>query len=102
MVGLVAYVAPISETLAAHGGIHTILRTSTLRLETVFVGLGVLSFAFVCQHSAFIIAGSLERPTKVKMVNGYHEITLAMRILSPIYAASGGYLGYMESQKETF
>jgi len=35
-----------------------------IRWDTIFVGLGVLSFAFVCQHSAFIIAGSLENPTK--------------------------------------
>ena len=37
----------------------SLLKSDVLHPSTVFVGLGVLSFAFVCQHSAFIIAGSL-------------------------------------------
>jgi sodium-coupled neutral amino acid transporter 11 len=35
-----------------------------IQWDTIAIGLGVLSFAFVCQHASFIIAGSLENPTK--------------------------------------
>jgi sodium-coupled neutral amino acid transporter 11 len=95
MVGLVAYIAPISATLESHGGFWNLLQQSTLRIDTVFVGLGVLSFAFVCQHSAFIIAGSLEQPTKER----WSCVTLrALWVCALLANLCGitGYLGYMD------
>jgi solute carrier family 38 (sodium-coupled neutral amino acid transporter), member 11 len=64
-----------------------------LRGETIFMGLGVLSFAFVCQHSAFLIAGSLERPTasRWRWVTGRALCVCA--VLSLVCGLSG-YLGY--------
>ena len=64
-----------------------------IRPETVFVGLGVLSFAFVCQHSAFLIAGSLERPTIRRWSVVTHTALTACALLA---WASGlaGYLGF--------
>jgi sodium-coupled neutral amino acid transporter 11 len=60
MVGLVLYLANLPQAFSTFDWNEA----TTIHFDTIFVGLGVLSFAFVCQHSAFIIAGSLEKPTK--------------------------------------
>ncbi|KAI2508628.1 transmembrane amino acid transporter protein [Fragilaria crotonensis] len=96
MVALVAYMAPIAESLQSHGGWWNILQSSTLRLDTVFVGLGVLSFAFVCQHSAFIIAGSLERPTQLRWSTVTFRALWLCAVLANICGVSG-YIGFMET-----
>lgn len=97
MVALVAYMAPMSETLESHGGSWwNVLQSSTFRVDTVFVGLGVLSFAFVCQHSAFIIAGSLERPTQQRWSAVTFRGLWLCACLATLCGVSG-YLGYTES-----
>jgi solute carrier family 38 (sodium-coupled neutral amino acid transporter), member 11 len=60
------------------------------------MGLGVLSFAFVCQHSAFLIAGSLERSTTACWwwVTGR---ALAMCAVLSLVCGLTGYLGYGEA-----
>ena len=60
------------------------------------MGLGVLSFAFVCQHSAFIVAGSLERPTKKRWA---HATSTALSLCVVLEAACGiaGYLAFLEN-----
>jgi len=61
--------------------------------HTIFIGLGVLSFAFVCQHSSFIIAGSLNKPTQER----WSQVTrLGVRAASSLALVMGicGYLGY--------
>jgi solute carrier family 38 (sodium-coupled neutral amino acid transporter), member 11 len=96
MVGLVAYLAPIGISLEKHGGLWNVLQTSTFRIETIFVGLGVLSFAFVCQHSAFIIAGSLQNPTKLRWsIVTFRSLCLCVCLAN--LCGISGYLGFMES-----
>lgn len=46
MVALVIYCAPIQESWEVFDW-----RDSIVHYDTMFVGMGVLSFAFVCQHS---------------------------------------------------
>jgi hypothetical protein len=90
MVLLVLYCAPIGENLKTMD-----LMASTIHYDTVFIGLGVLSFAFVCQHSAFIIAGSLEKPTKDR----WSTVTsngLSFCVCLALLCGSGGYIGYQE------
>lgn len=61
--------------------------------RTIFIGLGVLSFAFVCQHSSFIIAGSLQQPTKER----WSKVTrLGVGSASSLALLMGicGYLGF--------
>lgn len=61
--------------------------------HTIFIGLGVLSFAFVCQHSSFIIAGSLNKPTQER----WSQVTrLGVGAASSLALVMGicGYLGY--------
>jgi solute carrier family 38 (sodium-coupled neutral amino acid transporter), member 11 len=94
IVGLVVYNAPSREMIQSLGGWKHLLFHDVIHYDTIFVGLGVLSFAFVCQHSAFIIAGSLERPTVARWstVTGYALIFCACLALT---CGSAGYTGYM-------
>ena len=91
MVLLVLYCAPIAESWETFEW-----RDSIVHYDTIFVGLGVLSFAFVCQHSAFIIAGSLDNPTQKR----WSTVTASALTASVILALScgvGGFIGYRES-----
>jgi solute carrier family 38 (sodium-coupled neutral amino acid transporter), member 11 len=94
IVGLVVYNAPSREMIQSLGGWKHLLLHDVIHYDTIFVGLGVLSFAFVCQHSAFIIAGSLERPTVARWstVTGYALIFCAGLALT---MGAAGYTGYM-------
>jgi solute carrier family 38 (sodium-coupled neutral amino acid transporter), member 11 len=90
MVFLVAYNAPIPTSASVMA--HTI-QDSIVEPSTVFIGLGVLSFAFLCQHSAFIIAGSLEQPTRARW-NAVTRNALAVCVVLALLCGATGYLGY--------
>jgi len=93
LVAAIAYNSPVTESVEAIGGWRNM---DIVHWDTIFVGLGVLSFAFVCQHSAFIIAGSLERPT----IKRWSKATLAALTLCAILALTcgvTGYAGYMDN-----
>lgn len=64
--------------------------------NTIFVGLGVISFAFVCQHSAFIIAGSLEYPERWNSVTSR---ALSICLLMALTCGICGYLGFRDATK---
>mmetsp|Transcript_37842 Transcript_37842/g.91772 ORF Transcript_37842/g.91772 Transcript_37842/m.91772 type:complete len:648 (-) Transcript_37842:342-2285(-) len=91
MVAIVLYCAPIQESWEVFEW-----RESIIHYDTVFVGMGVLSFAFVCQHSAFIIAGSLENPTKERwsMVT---KFALLVCCSLAMVCGVGGYIGFMDA-----
>jgi sodium-coupled neutral amino acid transporter 11 len=115
LVALVAVNAPVRETLTRlaaegnnettmgdhhlnqHTSIASILVHDTIRPRTLFVGLGVLSFAYVCQHSAFIIAGSLDRPTQTR----WDRVTKIALTLCGCLALAIGTTGYLAYQEET-
>lgn len=111
LVALIMYVAPkLVETQILEQGDHSsdsalsfwdalyeLLRTDIINMDTLFVGLGVLSFAFVCQHSAFIIAGSLDRPT----VQRWSYVTLSAVTVCCILAMVCGVSGYIGYRDET-
>jgi solute carrier family 38 (sodium-coupled neutral amino acid transporter), member 11 len=67
------------------------------RGPTIFIGLGVLSFAYVCQHSAFIIAGSLIRPTSKR----WSIVTTTALSISCILNLLCGTMGYLAYQGNT-
>ena len=98
LVGLVVYNAPSHDSVQSIGGWTHLLLNDTIHYDTVFVGLGVLSFAFVCQHSAFIIAGSLERPTIARWskVTGSALIVCACLALT---CGIAGYTGYLDTTR---
>ena len=108
LVGLVAFTSPIwynknsegvddSSIASDRSGMATVETDWFFRGDTIFVGLGVLSFAYVCQHSAFIIAGSLERPTSKRWSN----VTTTALILCGILNLICGILGYLGYREET-
>ena len=64
--------------------------------NTLFVGLGVFAVAFVCQHSAFFVADSLERPT----VQRWSMVSMWTMLLSgalTVLCGVGGYLAFGEN-----
>lgn len=91
MVALVLYCAPIRESWATFDW-----KTSIIHTETIFIGLGVLSFAFVCQHSAFIIAGSLDSPTKSRWAT-VTQAALMFACALALCCGAGGYIGFQET-----
>jgi len=109
---IVIIYSPIKKSLDAAGGLGffalgrgggvgsegggTFISESSASMTSFFSGLGVLSFAFVCQHSAFIIATSLNKPTKERwgIVTG-RAINCCTIIASLMSVA--GYLGYGEN-----
>ena len=95
MVVVVVIFSPVSETLEQKGGLLQIASESVIERSTIFIGLGVLSFAFVCQHSAFIVAGSLEKPTKERWGTATSR---ALTLCLVLEAACGisGYLAFLE------
>jgi sodium-coupled neutral amino acid transporter 11 len=96
LVLLVAINAPISESMERIGGLSTLFTASQIiHWDTIFVGLGVLSFAFVCQHSAFIIAGSLDRPT-VKRWSNVTRSALMLCACLALTCGATGYLGFLD------
>ena len=97
MVAIVVWKSPVRESIEDAGGFEVVLEDSTFRPHTFFVGLGVLSFAFVCQHGAFIIAGSLERPTKER----WGTVTAFALTACGILATTCGVVGYLGNLEDT-
>ena len=95
MVLIVVMFSPVSESLEKNGGLLNIASQSVIKGDTVFIGLGILSFAYVCQHSAFIVAGSLERPTKKRWGM---TTSCALALCCVLEAACGlsGYLAFLD------
>ena len=95
LVGIIAVFSPVKESVSEAGGIKQLLEDSTPDISTFFTGIGVLCFAFVCQHSAFIIAASLENPTRER----WNKVTgLALGTCCFLATVMGicGYLGFMD------
>ncbi len=78
-------------------GIVNVIQSSTIHLSTFFIGLGVLSFAFVCQDSSFIIASSLDRPTKKR----WAMVTKSSLSLCTVLAIIIGVTGFLGFQSDT-
>jgi sodium-coupled neutral amino acid transporter 11 len=95
LVGFIVTCSPISETVEDAGGFGAVLRNDAIN-PTLFIGLGILSTAMACQHSAFIVSGSLENKTMTRWgkVTGF-SITLSA-ILCLILGICG-YLGFLEN-----
>ena len=95
MVLIVAVASPVKESIEQSGGIASVMQESTIHIKTLFIGLGVLSFAFVCQDSSFIIAGSLHQPTK-KRWSDVTRFSLTVCTTLVIIIGVSGYLGFQD------
>lgn len=96
MVLMVVIFSPVSESVQSNGGLKQIASGSVVNTSTLFIGLGVLSFAFVCQHSAFIVAGSLERPTKERWAKATSR-ALSLCVILEAACGIAGYLAFLDS-----
>jgi sodium-coupled neutral amino acid transporter 11 len=97
IVTIVVVFSPVRSSIKENGGLMHIVSNSIINGSTVFIGLGVLGFAFVCQHSAFLIAGSLERPTKKR----WAKVTSRALLLCGILEAMCGIMGYLAFSNDT-
>jgi sodium-coupled neutral amino acid transporter 11 len=97
LVGFVIAFSPVRSTVAENGGFGQVLADNWINSK-LFVGLGVLSTAMACQHSAFIVSGSLENKTAARwgMVTS-RSITIAAALC--IMMGVSGYLGFLGETK---
>lgn len=96
LVIIIAKYSPIAETAEAAGGFGPIISNSIVRPRTIFIGLGILSFAFSCQHSSLIIAGSLQNPTRERWTR-VSRASLGVCATLGIIMGTCGYLAFIET-----
>ena len=94
---VVAKGAPIKESVSEAGGFGQVIQDNWAN-SRVFIGLGVLSTAMACQHSAFLISGTLDHHTSARWAQVTKISLFAAGGLSTIFAVVG-YLGYLDQTK---
>lgn len=95
LVVFIAAFSPIKETVAAHGGLGAVLEEDSIN-STLFVGLGILSTAMACQHSAFIVANSLADKTSRRWKRVTNQ-SIALSAVLCLLLGTCGYLGFLET-----
>lgn len=93
LVIFIAAFAPIKETVSAGGGFGQVLQDSWIN-STIFIGLGILSTAMACQHSAFIVSGSLVNKTQARWASVTFRSLAFATVLCAILGVCG-YLGFL-------
>jgi sodium-coupled neutral amino acid transporter 11 len=94
LVGFVIAFAPVKSTVSDYGGFGKVLEDNWINSK-IFIGLGVLSTAMACQHSAFIVSGSLENKTASRWaIVTSRSISLAAAMC--IMMGVTGYLGFLD------
>jgi len=94
LVVFVAAFAPIGESVENAGGLGQVLKNSIID-KGFFIGFGVLTVAMCCQHSAFIVASSLENPTP-KRWSIVTSISLTLSVVCCMVLGVCGYLGFLD------
>ena len=90
LVVFIAIFAPVKESVEAQGGFLEVIKQDGIQ-STLFVGLGILSTAMACQHSAFIVANSLENMTRQR----WRIVTNQSIGISGVLCAILGVCGYL-------
>ena len=98
LVGIIVKYSPIEESVVDAGGIVTVFTDNIFNLIGFFVGFGVMTSAMTCQHSAFIVSGSLYN------LNSTRWSTVTFRSLSiacilTLILGVCGYLGFLDDTK---
>jgi sodium-coupled neutral amino acid transporter 11 len=93
LVVFIAAFSPIRETVAANGGFGMVLKNDGIN-PTLFIGLGILSTAMACQHSAFIVANSLDNKTRRRWGRVTNQ-SIALSALLCLVLGVCGYLGFL-------
>jgi len=95
IVVFLAAFSPIKENVAANGGLGEMLKNDGIN-STLFVGLGILSTAMACQHSAFIVSNSLADKTRRRWARVTNQSITLSAILCMVLGVCG-YLGFTNS-----
>ncbi|KAL3826949.1 hypothetical protein ACHAXA_000013 [Cyclostephanos tholiformis] len=95
LVVFIAAFSPIRATVAANGGFGEVLKNDGIN-PTLFIGLGILSTAMACQHSAFIVANSLDNKTRRRWGRVTNQ-SIALSALLCLVLGVCGYLGFLEN-----
>lgn len=95
LVLFIAAYSPIKENVAANGGIGEVLKNDGIN-STLFVGLGILSTAMACQHSAFIVANSLENKSRQRW-RWVTNQSIALSAVLCLVLGICGYLGFLNT-----
>jgi sodium-coupled neutral amino acid transporter 11 len=93
LVLLVTIYSPIPTNI---GDIIKIIFENAIN-DRIFIGLGVLSTAMACQHSCFIVAGSLEDRTPER----WSRVTFRSIALAWFLCTLMGVTGYLGFEEET-
>lgn len=97
LVVFIVIFSPIQDTINREGGLRHVFAMDSIK-STVFIGLGILSTAMACQHSAFIVSGSL----KDRTMRRWSTVTgLSIGVSTALCALLGlcGYLGFLDDTK---
>ena len=86
--------APVLQSISDWGGLWEIIRHNAINPH-LFVGLGILSTAMCCQHSGFLIYGSLLDNNRARWgkVTNY---SISTSTILTYTLGLAGYLGFME------
>lgn len=94
LVIFIAIYSPIERTVGEAGGFGQVLKDDWIK-PTIFIGLGIVSTAMACQHSAFIVSGSLENATKSRWSRVSFWSLFVSTTLCIILGVCG-YLGFLD------
>jgi sodium-coupled neutral amino acid transporter 11 len=94
LVLFIAAFSPIRETVGEAGGFGPVLKANWIN-SGFFIGFGVLTIAMTCQHSAFIVSGSLANLTSSRWGTVTSRSLTAACFLCAILGICG-YLGFLE------
>lgn len=93
LVVFIAAFSPVKETVEANGGIGQVFANDGIN-STLFIGLGILSTAMACQHSAFIVSDSLCNKTR-KRWRWVTNQSIALSATLCLILGISGYLGFL-------
>lgn len=93
LVVFISAYAPISESVSDAGGFWEVLGSNTIN-SRLFIGLGIISTAMACQHSAFIVSGSLEDKSSAAW-GTVTKYSLALALLLCTVLGTMGFLGFL-------
>jgi sodium-coupled neutral amino acid transporter 11 len=97
LVVFVSAFSPIKESVQEEGGFGQVVKDNWIN-SGFFIGFGVLTIAMTCQHSAFIVSGSLSNLSSVRWATVTSRSLTISCILCAVLGVCG-YLGFLEETK---
>ena len=94
LVGIVVIFSPIKESVENAGGLGQVVNDSLIKYG-FFIGFGVLTTAMTCQHSAFIVSGSLSNLNSKRWAI-VTMISMSTALILSAILGIAGYLGFLE------